>query len=97
MTTANFSGGGASIDFYNGNTYIDSIFVSNPHWGNDTTATWFNAVATGLTTFNHVEISGHNDIFASDIVVIDNVSWAPTPGAAAVLGLGGLFAGRRRR
>lgn len=94
--TASFSGGGGRITLFSGNTEVGALFINNPHWGTDTTASWFNAVATGSATFDRVVF----DAFSSNLdreVAIDNVSWAPTPGAGAALGLGGLMALRRRR
>lgn len=94
--TANFMGGGGRISLFSGNTEVGSFFITNPHWGTDTTATWFNAVAAGSSTFDRVVFDAFSSNF-DRVVAIDNVSWAPTPGAAAALGLGGLMALRRRR
>ncbi|MFT3683384.1 MAG: hypothetical protein QM783_00425 [Phycisphaerales bacterium] len=91
--------GGASIDLYQGNTLVSSLFISNPFWqGNPaaTLPTWFNVVANPGVTFNHVEFNGFSSTL-SDTAAIDNLSWVPSPGAAGLLGLAGLAASRRRR
>lgn len=97
-----FNGGGARIDLYDNGTVVGSHFITNPFWQGNlnviaTLPTWFNAVATGGVVFDRVEFLGFGNPFGSDTAAIDNLSWVPSPGAAALLGMGGLFAGRRRR
>ena len=99
---ANFSGGGARIDLYDNGVMVSNFFINNPFWQSNTgqigtLATWFNAVAADGVVFDRVDFNGFGNPFGSDTAAIDNLSWVPSPGAAALLGMGGLFAGRRRR
>lgn len=101
----NFSpvgGGGARIDLYDNGSNVGSLFINNPFWQSNTNViatlpTWFNAVATGGIVFDRVDFSGFGNPFGSDVAVVDNLSWVPTPGAAAMLGVAGVASLRRRR
>jgi MYXO-CTERM domain-containing protein len=50
-----------------------------------------------LTTSISVEIWDSNQAFTGNDYAIDDITLTPTPGAAALIGLGALAAGRRRR
>ena len=101
---AGFSGGGARIDISNNGVIIDSYFISNPFWTSNIPAagslpTWFNVVANPGVVFDQVTFNGFGANYGDDSLAVDNMSWTtvPTPGAAALLGVGGLVGLRRRR
>jgi len=87
--------GGLTINLYDGALQlISSDFYPS--------ATDFNAQFVGVTSA--IPFAGMELVFApvgggtADFVAIDDVTWVvPTPGAAALLGMGGLLAARRRR
>lgn len=92
---ATFFGGGAIIIAQDamGND-LQSLFIDNP--GAVGANSWFNIVATGGSTFSKLVCTGFDNV--SPTSTVDNVSWSiPAPGSAALLGLGGLAAFRRRR
>lgn len=96
--------GGARIDLYNNGVMVNNFFISNPFWTSNigvagTLPTWFNVVTAPGVVFDQVVFNGFGLNFGDDNLAVDNLSWntVPTPGAAALLGMGGLFAGRRRR
>jgi hypothetical protein len=96
------NGGGARIDLLDNGNVVGQLFINNPFWQSNTGViatlpTWFNAVAANGVVFDRVDFNGFGNPFGSDMAAIDNLSWVPSPGAAALLGIGGLFAGRRRR
>ena len=90
--SADFGGMGgagvAGIYAYNGTTLVGSVL-------NTTSGTQHVALSGVGTITNIIVIPGTY----GDWVGVDNISFntVPTPGAAALLGLGGLIVGRRRR
>lgn len=99
-----FGSGGARIDLFNHGAYVDSLFITNPFWQSNlgqagTLPTWFNVVGAPGQVWDQVVFNGFGNPFGSDVAAVDNMSWnsVPTPGAVALLGLGVLGAGRRRR
>lgn len=87
-----FGGGAAIVAKDAMGNELQSLFLSNP---STTTSTWFNIVSTDGSSFSQLACLGFGNFPNS---TIDNLSWAiPAPGTAALLGLGGLCAARRRR
>lgn len=91
-----FAGGAIIAAVLNGDeANLTSIFVDNPTYS-ENGPTWVNIVATGGMTFNEVRLVGIG--FPVAFANVDDLSWTvPSPSAAALLGLGGLAATRRRR
>lgn len=60
-------------------------------------STWFNITTSGASSFRRAVI--FNNSFGNSTSWVDNISWnaVPTPGALALLAIGALGAGRRRR
>ncbi len=88
-------GGGAAIAVFNDGNEVGSFFIQNPAYGGFGDS-WINIVATDGMVFDEVRGLGFG--FGPESI-IDNLSWnaVPTPGAAALLALGGLTGLRRRR
>jgi MYXO-CTERM domain-containing protein len=87
--------GGAIIAVFNNGDEVGSYFIENPAYGGFGDS-WFDIVATDGMVFDEVRALGFG--FGPESIV-DNLSWnaVPTPGAAALLALGGLTGLRRRR
>ena len=82
------------VDTVNGGVLVNSAYGLSPGLHHEL----FDFVGTGhplRLTIEHIPESGFND----NTFIVDNfeVTAVPAPGAAAVLGLGGLVIGRRRR
>jgi len=87
-------GGGALVLVGDENNPDAFMFLSNPAFGGAGNPN-FNITTTGGSTFTHVRLVGFG--FTPD-AYMDNLSWeVPAPGAAALLGIGGLSCLRRRR
>jgi len=87
-------GGGALILVGNENNPDAFLSLSNPAFGGVGNPN-FNITTTGGSTFTEVRLVGFG--FTPD-AYMDNLSWnVPAPGAAALLGMGGLSMIRRRR
>ena len=87
-------GGGMGIFIFDDGVEVGSLFVT-PAWGG-LGDTWIDIAATGGMVFDEVRVLGFG---FGPTTYMDNASWntVPTPGALAVLGLGGLVGARRRR
>lgn len=91
---ASFFGGGAAIVAKDamGND-LQLLFITNP--AGVGSSNWFNITTTGGSTFSQLACLGYDNFPTS---TVDNVSWSiPAPGSAALMGLSGLLALRRRR
>lgn len=88
--------GGAIIVALSGGMEVGSLFVSNPTYSSSG-PTWVDISATGGMTFDEVRLVGFGFVFPQ--AHVDDLSWnaVPAPASAALLGLGGLAAVRRRR
>lgn len=99
-----FSTAGASTnpaDFSNTLLTVNAALTTA---GYPNTWTQFNATITGLGgptsgrfAFWYNPTSGGPSGANSDYIGVDDVNYVPTPSSVALLGLGGLIAGRRRR
>jgi len=91
-----FFGGGATVVLYKSGVEVGSLFINNPAF-NSSGKSWINVTTTGGDTFDEINFVGFGSAVAD--AYIDNISWnkVPAPSATALLALGGLVAGRRRR
>lgn len=86
-------GGGAAIYLYNDGSEVASLFFT-PAWGG-VGDDWIDVTTSGGMVFDEVRLLGYG---FSPTSYIDNASWTvPTPGVAALLGIAGIGAARRRR
>lgn len=92
---ANLLGGGLYIVLFNDGVEV-SFDTVEPVFGS-TGDSWYNITTTGGDVFDEVRFVGAN--FAGPLTILGEASWntVPAPAAAALLGLGGLVAARRRR
>jgi hypothetical protein len=87
-------GGGGIVAVFNDDVEVANMFYT-PAWGG-VGDEWINITTTGGMVFDEVRMLGFGFPNTS---YIDNASWnaVPAPSAMALLGLGGIAAGRRRR
>ncbi|MCA9310125.1 MAG: hypothetical protein KDA21_02910 [Phycisphaerales bacterium] len=85
-------GGGAGVFVYNNGTEVANYFYE-PAWGGLGNE-WLDISADGGMVFDEIRILGYG-FFPT--TYMDNASWTPAPGAAALLSCVGLGALRRRR
>ncbi len=80
------------------NVYINDALVST--WGPATTATWTQhsgAWNSGASASATISLRAMSFFQPGDDIAIDDISFVPAPGAAALMALGAVVAGRRRR
>lgn len=90
--------GGTTITLFDGQQIVDEFFLQSDNAGDLlflglTNMAGFDQVRMSIAVFPPL-----GGISQSDDIAFDDVSWAvPAPTSAAIFGLGGLFAARRRR
>jgi MYXO-CTERM domain-containing protein len=92
---ATLFGGGMIVALYNDGNEV-SFNVVDPAFGGAGNS-WFNITTDNGDVFDEVRFVGLG--FAGPLTILGQASWnaVPAPGALALLGLGGIAAGRRRR
>lgn len=79
---------------------VDGVLVNPAFQAPNALGVWEQRSVTfnsGASTSISVEIWDSNQAFTGNDYAIDDISLTPTPGAAALIGIGALAAGRRKR